>query len=142
MAGAPPKAGQTVKIAAGVIGDGTDITVTGAPLGSLTATSVGDGTVTAPSVGTINARGKAKTRLTAAIPGDFNANVVASGVGVRRAMYLPIPIPRENGRTGAIARAGNRACNKRGRCRRYPHCGRVVTDEAVWARPTCPAGEW
>ena len=59
--------------------------------------SVGDGTITAPSVGVINARGKAKTRLAAAIPGDFNAIVVVSGVGVD---------PTKNGRSRSCGPPG------------------------------------
>ena len=82
--GAPPTTIKrpAARITAGIISNGTDITVAGAPLAALLATSIGDGTITAPSVGTITAKGKAKTRLAAAIPGDFNADVVVSGAGV------------------------------------------------------------
>jgi parallel beta-helix repeat protein len=81
VGGAPPATlrNPSVKVTAGVIGDGSDVAVTAAPLGSLTAISVGNGTITAPSVGTITAKGKAKTKTTAAIPGDFNADVSVSG---------------------------------------------------------------
>jgi len=79
LAGPAPKAGQTIKIAAGAIGDGTDIAVTGAPLGSLTAVRVGTGTITAPSVGTITVKGRAKTKTTAAIPGDFASDLTVTG---------------------------------------------------------------
>jgi parallel beta-helix repeat protein len=81
VGGAPPATlrNPSVKVTAGVIGDGSDVTVTAAPLGSLTAISVGNGTITAPSVGTISAKGKAKTKTTAAVPGDFNADVSVSG---------------------------------------------------------------
>jgi len=77
IAGAPPvkPLGMTVKITAGVIADGTDIRVPNAPLGSLTAIAVGDGSISAPRIGTITAKGKAKTKLTAAIPGNFNSDV-------------------------------------------------------------------
>ena len=68
-----------VKITAGVIGDGTDITVLGAPLASLTAFAVGDGTITAPSVGAINAKGKSATRTASAIIGNFNSDVIVTG---------------------------------------------------------------
>lgn len=81
--GAPPAAVRrpAVRIAAGVIGDGTDITVP-VRLASLTALAVGDGSVTAPSVGAIVARGKAATRTTPAVVGNFNADVTVSGAGV------------------------------------------------------------
>jgi exo-beta-1,3-glucanase (GH17 family) len=69
----------SVKIAAGVIGDGTDITIPNAPLGNLTAVSVGKGgTISAPYVGTIKTTGNKK----AANVGDFGANVTITGVGV------------------------------------------------------------
>jgi hypothetical protein len=81
VGGAPPAAlrNPSVKVTAGVIGDGSDVTVAAAPLGSLTAIAVGDGTVAAPSVGTITAKGKARTKTAAAIPGDFNADVSVGG---------------------------------------------------------------
>jgi hypothetical protein len=88
LAGPAPKAGQSIKIAAGAIGDGTDITVTGAPLGSLTAVRVGVGTVSAPSVGSIVVRGKAKTRTAAAIPGDFLSDLTVAGTGLTRGPAL------------------------------------------------------
>jgi hypothetical protein len=62
-----------------VIGDGTDITVTGSPLGSLSAVRIGAGTITAATVGTITTRGKAKTKTTAAILGDFASDLVVTG---------------------------------------------------------------
>jgi hypothetical protein len=82
LAGAPPKAGLGTKITASLIGDGTDIAINGAPLANLTATSVGIGTITAPSVGSINIKGKAKTKTTSAIPGDFKSNLTIAGVGL------------------------------------------------------------
>jgi hypothetical protein len=82
--GAPPARplGMTVRITAGVIADGTDIRVPNAPLSTLTAIAVGDGTVSAPRIGTITAKGKAKTKLAPAIPGNFNSDVTVTGVGV------------------------------------------------------------
>jgi hypothetical protein len=59
----------------------SDITVA-APLASLSATAVGNGTITAPSVGSITVKGKAKTKTTPAIAGDFKSNLTISGVGV------------------------------------------------------------
>ena len=82
LAGAPPKLGLTTKITAGAIGDGTAIAITGAPLGRLTATSIGVGTIAAPSIGSILVKGKAKTKITAAIPGDFKSDITVTGVGV------------------------------------------------------------
>ncbi|HJZ91603.1 MAG TPA: FG-GAP-like repeat-containing protein [Gemmataceae bacterium] len=67
-----------VRISAGVIADGTDITVP-VRLASLTAISVGDGTITAPSAGAIVARGKPATRTAPAIVGNFNSDVLISG---------------------------------------------------------------
>jgi uncharacterized membrane protein YgdD (TMEM256/DUF423 family) len=90
VSGTPPKAGQTVKIAAGVIGDGTDVTVTGAPLGSLTAVRIGAGTITAPSVGSVTVTGRAKTRTTPAIPGDFLADLTVLGTGVAKGPALKL----------------------------------------------------
>lgn len=75
-----PKNAAT-RITALVIGDGTDIS-TAVPLTSLTAIAIGDGTITAPSVGSITAKGKAATRTTLAIPGDFDSDVTISGVGI------------------------------------------------------------
>src|SRR5262249_48115917 len=66
---------------AGVIGDGTDITVP-VRLANLTAIAVGDGSITAPSVGAIVARGKPATRLTTGIVGNFNSDVLVTGAGV------------------------------------------------------------
>src|SRR5207237_3519505 len=70
------------KITAGVIGDGTDIAITGAPLKSLTAISVGVGSIAAPSVGSINIKGKAKTKTAPAISGDFKSNITIMGTGL------------------------------------------------------------
>jgi hypothetical protein len=82
LAGSPPSLGRTTAITAGVIGDGTDITITGAPLGSLTAIAVGTGTITAPSVGSIRIKGKAKTPSLPAIPGDFKSDLTIAGTGL------------------------------------------------------------
>jgi Calx-beta domain len=84
LAGAPPTKPKNLatKITAGVIDDRTDIAITGAPLGSLTATRIGVGTITAPSVGSINIKGKAKTKTTLAIPGDFKSNLTVAGAGL------------------------------------------------------------
>jgi len=81
--GAPPvtRVPPAVRITAGVITDGTDINVP-ARLALLNAISVGDGTITAPSVGQLIARGKAKTMLAPAVPGNFNSDVEVTGVGV------------------------------------------------------------
>ena len=68
---------QKSRITAGIIGDGTDITL-GTSLAGLTATRVGDGTITVPSVGLLAVRGN--TRL--AIPGDFAADLDVSGAEV------------------------------------------------------------
>jgi hypothetical protein len=77
----PPKA-KGVSITAGVIGNGTDITV-GAPIGGLTAIAVGTGgTITAPSVGAINIKGQKASKTKPAISGDFGDDVTISGVGV------------------------------------------------------------
>ena len=56
----PPKPTSATKITAGVIGDGTDITVTGVPIGTFKAISIGDGTITASSIGTLSVTGKPK----------------------------------------------------------------------------------
>jgi Bacterial Ig-like domain/Calx-beta domain len=88
VAGAPPKAGQTVRITAGVIEDGTDLTVTGAPLGSLTAVRIGVGSITAPSVGLITVKGRAKTKTTPALPGDLLSNLTVLGTGVTKGPAL------------------------------------------------------
>jgi Calx-beta domain/Bacterial Ig-like domain/FG-GAP-like repeat len=72
---------RVVRITAGVITDGTDITVP-AKLALLNAISVGDGSITAPSIGQLIARGKAKTLLAPAVPGNFNSDVEVTGVGV------------------------------------------------------------
>ncbi|HVK14263.1 MAG TPA: Calx-beta domain-containing protein, partial [Gemmataceae bacterium] len=69
--------GKGTKIVLGVIGDGTDVTVTGTPLASLTAIAIGDGTIAAPSVGTIAVKGKGKT-----IAGDFRADLIVAGTGL------------------------------------------------------------
>lgn len=82
LAGLPPKTGLGTTIKATVIGDGTNINLAGSPLTSLTAISVGVGEVSAPSIGTISVTGKAKTRTTVAIPGDFKSNVTIAGTGL------------------------------------------------------------
>src|SRR5262245_7259780 len=81
--GAPPPTIllPATRIQAGVIDDGTDITVP-ARLASLLAVSIGDGTITGPSVGNIAARGKAATLRAQAIPGNFKSDVFISGLGV------------------------------------------------------------
>ncbi|HEX3151537.1 MAG TPA: Calx-beta domain-containing protein [Gemmataceae bacterium] len=84
----PPKLKLTTKITAGVIGDGTDISVAGNPLASLTAIAIGQGTITAPNVGTINVKGKAKTKLAAAIPGDLKSNLTVAGTGILKGPAL------------------------------------------------------
>ena len=83
-----PKLTSTTKITAGVIGDGTDISVAGNPLASLTATAIGQGTIAAPSVGSIVVKGKAKTRLAPAIPGDFKSNLSVAGTGMSKGPAL------------------------------------------------------
>jgi hypothetical protein len=82
LTGAPPIAKAATKITAGVIEDDVDIAITGAPLGNLTAVSVGDGTITAPSVGSITVKGKPKSRIAAAIPGDFKSDLTILGTGL------------------------------------------------------------
>jgi Bacterial Ig-like domain/Calx-beta domain len=82
LTGAPPKVGQGTKIVAGVIGDATAIAITGAPLASLTATTIGTGNISAPSVGSITIKGKAKTKTASAIPGDFKANLTIDGTNL------------------------------------------------------------
>jgi hypothetical protein len=110
VGGTPPATlrNPSVKITAGVIGAGSDVTVAAAPLGSLTAISVGDGTVTAPSVGTITARKKAKTKAAAAVPGDFNADVSVSRAGVEAAKPALKKLKAAGGVTDAVITvAGN-----------------------------------
>ena len=52
-------------------------------LAGLTAISVGEGSITAASAGAITAKGKPKSKaLPAGLPGDFNSDLVLSGVGV------------------------------------------------------------
>lgn len=82
VSGAPPVAKAATRITAGVIEDGTDINITGVPLSSLTAVSVGTGTITAPSVGSITVKGKAKTKTAVAIPGDFKSDLTILGTGL------------------------------------------------------------
>ena len=90
-AGAPPAkpVNAGTRITAGRIqgtaADPTDITFTDPKgrLASLTATSVGEGTITAASAGAITAKGKPKSKAhPAGLPGDFNSDLVISGVGV------------------------------------------------------------
>ncbi|HVK08515.1 MAG TPA: choice-of-anchor Q domain-containing protein, partial [Gemmataceae bacterium] len=81
VGGAPPAAlrNPSVRVTAGVIADGSDLTVAAAPLGSLAVIAMGDGTVAAPSIGTITAKGRARTKSADGIPGDFNADVSSGG---------------------------------------------------------------
>jgi len=88
LSGPPPKAGMATRLKAGVIGDGTDISVAGAPMGSLTATAVGVGTISAPSVGTIAVKGKPATKTAPAIPGDFRSSLTVAGTGVAKGPAL------------------------------------------------------
>jgi uncharacterized delta-60 repeat protein len=82
LSGAAPPKGLPTRIVAGVIGDGTDITVAGRLLGSLRATAVGVGSITAPAVGTITVTGRALTKARPAISGDFKSMLTISGAGV------------------------------------------------------------
>jgi hypothetical protein len=83
LPGAVPaaKPRSAVTITAGVIGDGTDITVA-ARVKSITAIAIGQGTITAPSIGAIKVKGRAATKTVPAISGDFKSDVTISGVGV------------------------------------------------------------
>ncbi|HEX3148071.1 MAG TPA: glycosyl hydrolase family 17 protein [Gemmataceae bacterium] len=75
---AKPK-NASVKITAGVIGDGTDILIPNAPLGNLTAISVGSGgMIVTPYAGSIKTIGSKK----AGNLGDFRSNITITGVGV------------------------------------------------------------
>ncbi|HVK08983.1 MAG TPA: Calx-beta domain-containing protein, partial [Gemmataceae bacterium] len=75
---------KPTNITAGVIGDGTDITVgltggtTGKGIGKLTATRIGAGTITAPVIGGITVKGSTKAPAT---PGDLASSVSVSGAG-------------------------------------------------------------
>jgi Calx-beta domain/Bacterial Ig-like domain len=82
LAGASANPKAKTNITAGNIGDGTAITITGAPLGNLTAIRVGVGTIAAPSVGAINIKGKPKVGAVAAIAGDFKSNLTIDGTGL------------------------------------------------------------
>jgi Calx-beta domain len=82
VAGIAPTATSATRITAGVISDGTNINILDAPLGSLTATSIGIGSIAAPSVGTILVKGKRQTSTAFAIPGDFKSNLTVAGTGV------------------------------------------------------------
>ena len=82
LAGAPPTANGATAITVGVIGDGTDISITGAPLGRLKAVAVGVGSIAAPSIGSVVVTGRAKTRTTPAVPGDFESSLTIAGAGV------------------------------------------------------------
>jgi hypothetical protein len=82
LPGLPPAPKSAVSITAGVIGDGTDITVA-APIKSFTAIAVGHGgTITAPSVGSITVKGRRASKTLSTIAGNFGSNVTISGVGV------------------------------------------------------------
>jgi hypothetical protein len=78
ITGASTSLKAKTNITAGVIADGTAITVAG-PVGKLTATKVGAGTITAPSIGAITTKGATKP---AVIAGDFGSAVTVSGAGV------------------------------------------------------------
>src|SRR5262249_26323811 len=81
LAGTAPTPKSTTTITAGVIGDGTDITVA-TPLKSLTATAIGHGgTITAPSVGSIMVKGRKAAKILPAVAGDFGSTVMISGTG-------------------------------------------------------------
>jgi hypothetical protein len=86
LTGGPPTSRSATRIAAGVIGDGTNINITGAALGSLKAIAVGTGTISAPSVGSIVVTGKHQTRTDAAIPGDFKSSLSVAGTGLANGM--------------------------------------------------------
>jgi Bacterial Ig-like domain/Calx-beta domain/Right handed beta helix region len=79
---APPLPTSATKITAGVIGDGTAIAVTGVPISTFSAISIGDGAITAPSIGTLSVTGKPKAGLVPAIPGDFKSDVTLTGTGL------------------------------------------------------------
>jgi hypothetical protein len=85
VAGASTNPKAKTNITAGVIGDGTSITIggaagtTGTGIGNLTATRIGAGAITAPVIGAITTKGSTKAPVTT---GDLASSVSVSGAGV------------------------------------------------------------
>src|SRR5262249_24487585 len=80
LLGPAPSTKSATRIAAGAIGDGTDIHLA-ATLGGLTAVAVGKGTIEAPSVGSITVKGQRASKTKLLISGDFASDLTVAGTG-------------------------------------------------------------